>query len=240
MVTYLDAKKLALRPWTRRQRPRWDDADHFTRSMLELHYYRPTILRFVADAIETPDLLLRSDVAAGEAVIDVGAYRGEWAQDVAERYGAEVYAFEPVVGAHERLAARAARVPGIHAFDVGLSDRDQQVSFALDGPGSAASGADGAFGAASVRLRDVDEVLRELDLTEIAWLKVNIEGGEYDLFDRLLATGWLDRIRVVSIQFHEWLPAAHRRRWQIRRGLARTHEVVWDYPWVWELWRRRA
>jgi hypothetical protein len=71
-------------------------------------------------------------------------------------------------------------------------------------------------------------------------MKVNIEGGEYDLFDRLVETDRLPRVQLVSVQFHEWHPHAHRRRRAIRRALRRSHQEVWCYPWVWELWQRRA
>ncbi|MGH8977302.1 MAG: FkbM family methyltransferase, partial [Acidimicrobiia bacterium] len=70
--------------------------------------------------------------------------------------------------------------------------------------------------------------------------KVNIEGGEYDLFDRLIETVWLARIRILLIQFHEWHPNAYARRRAIRRAFSRTHDEVWDYPFVWEMWRRRT
>jgi hypothetical protein len=69
---------------------------------------------------------------------------------------------------------------------------------------------------------------------------VNIEGGEYDLFDRLIDIGWLPRVRSVLVQFHEWHPQAYRRRRAIRRALRRSHDEAWNYPFVWELWRRRG
>jgi hypothetical protein len=56
---------------------------------------------------------------------------------------------------------------------------------------------------------------------------------------RLAETGWIPRIDALLIQFHEWLPAAHRRRRAIQRMLRATHTQLWDYPWVWEAWRRR-
>ena len=72
-------------------------------------------------------------------------------------------------------------------------------------------------------------------------MKVNIEGGEYDLFDRLIEAGSLGRFRQVSVQFHEWHPRAHGRRGSDTAGeLRRQHDEVWCYPWVWELWRRRT
>jgi aryl-alcohol dehydrogenase-like predicted oxidoreductase len=87
--------------------------------------------------------------------------------------------------------------------------------------------------------RDVARALDELGLEEVDLLKLNIEGGEYDVLDRLAESHWLPRIRQVSVQFHEWLPHAHLRRQRNRRALARTHVERWCYPWVWEFWERR-
>jgi hypothetical protein len=70
-------------------------------------------------------------------------------------------------------------------------------------------------------------------------MKINIEGAEYDLLERLDAASWLHRIGALSIQFHEWHPQAHRRRRRIRQMLRRTHDQVWCYGWVWELWAMR-
>jgi len=75
-------------------------------------------------------------------------------------------------------------------------------------------------------------------IDEIDVLKINIEGGEYDLIDRLDQAGWLPRIRIVLVQFHEWHPKAYRRRRTNRRALQRHHREVWGYPWVWEQWQR--
>ena len=63
-----------------------------------------------------------------------------------------------------------------------------------------------------------------------------IEGGEYELIDRLHESGWLPRTGVVIVQFHEFTPDAHRARRRNRARLARTHTCVWNYPWVFERW----
>ena len=96
------------------------------------------------------------------------------------------------------------------------------------------------FGTTTVAVRDVAAVLAELGIGEIDLMKVNIEGAEFDLLDRLLETDWVPRIRNLSVQFHEWHPDAPRRRRAIRAALSQTHDEVWCYPWVWELWRARA
>ena len=125
-------------------------------------------------------------------------------------------------------------------LDYGLGDADLTVPMALAGLGSTIFATDAPLGTRTVRIRDVVAVLDELGLGTIDLLKINIEGGEYDLLDRLIATGWLPRIRLVMVQFHEWHPKAYRRRRRIRRALRRSHREVWCYPWIWEFWRRDA
>ena len=71
-----------------------------------------------------------------------------------------------------------------------------------------------------VQIRDVAAVLDELGHTRIDYMKINIEGAEYDLLERMFETGWAHRVRYFLIQFHEWYGnAAHLRRWRIQRRL---------------------
>jgi hypothetical protein len=95
------------------------------------------------------------------------------------------------------------------------------------------------MGAVDVTIVDVAGAFDELGLDRIDLLKLNIEGGEYDVLDRLHETGRLPRIDQILVQFHEWHPHAHRRRRAIRAALRDTHVEEWDYPWVWERWRLR-
>jgi FkbM family methyltransferase len=239
-LTRYDLKRLVLRPHTAYMRRRTRDLDHVSRSILEAQYYRPTMYRFLAASAEEPDILVDFDLDERSIVLDVGAYVGDWSAAVASRYGARVYAFEPVPHAAATMRDRFAGDPHVTCFELGLGAVDERVDLALDGPGSSRYSASGLFGTATVEIRDVVAVLDELGLDRVDLLKCNIEGAEYDLFDRLIEAGWLPRIGIVAVQFHEWHPRAYTRRRAIRRALARTHDEVWDYPFVWERWRRRG
>jgi FkbM family methyltransferase len=210
------------------------------RAMLELHSYGRPLSSFMSAVAADPDLLFDADLHTDSVVLDVGAYDGAWAQGIVDRSGARVYAFEPDPTSLRKLHARFPAGSRVTVLGYGLAGADRTVDLALDGPGSTVSDGSGMFGTARVELRDVVAALDELGLGDVDLLKVNIEGGEYDLFDRLIATGALGRMRHVSVQFHEWHPRAHARRRAIRRALRVDHEEVWCYPWVWELWRRRV
>ena len=40
--------------------------------------------------------------------------------------------------------------------------------------------------------------------------------------ERMVESGLVERTRYLVIQFHEWYPRAHLRRWRLRRALRRT------------------
>ena len=237
-VSLYNVKKAVLWPRTALRRRSFKEVDAVARSMFEVQYYRTAMYDFVAASAAKPDLLSDFDLDDRSVILDVGAYDGDWCIEVSRRYGAKIYAFEPDPTSFRRLKEHAADRPMIATFDFGLSNRDHEATFALDGPGSAVSDKRGYFGSATVLLRDIAAVLDELALESIDLLKLNIEGGEYDVFDRLIETGWLPRVRIIAVQFHEWHPHAYRRRRAIRRALRRDHEELWCYPWVWEAWRR--
>lgn len=235
-------KKRLLTPRTVLRRRRETSSDEWVRRVLELHYYNPSIYAFMAAMEAKPDLLHDFPLAPRATIVDVGAFVGEWSEPVATRYGeARIFAFEPGPPFFRQLREVAEKHPHLTALPYGLGARTQQARLStLDGPGAAVVG-DGERGPGhDIEIRDIDSVFDELGLREVDLLKVNIEGGEYDLFDRLVETDRLVGVDSVLVQFHEWHPNAYRRRRAVRRALRRTHDEIWNYPWVFEYWRRRA
>jgi len=213
------------------------DADPYGTAVLELHSYSRAIEGFMKATVANRDLLVDVALEPGAVVIDAGAYVGEWAENLLRRTTPVIHAFEPSPGALDQLRARMVDEPDVHVHPYGLGGTDEIAMLDDAGPGSSIIHSGTAIGT-EVEVRDVVTVLDELGLDHVDLLKVNIEGAEYDLFDRLGEAGWLERIGVISVQFHEWIPNAHRRRRKVRRAFARTHTETWGYPWIWELWER--
>jgi FkbM family methyltransferase len=242
-------KRKLLRPLTAiRRRKRYPNASPYARSVYEAHDYRPSMRRFFLDTRDDPDILIDFDLPAGAVVIDVGAYIGEWSERIIGRAddrgqeGLQIHAFEPEPHAYERLLEGIAQDPRVHPHPVGLSGRQRVEQLSIGGPGSSVfvdPAAPGFLGATEIELRDADAELTALGLDRIDLLKVNIEGGEFELLDRLHETGWLARTRTVIVQFHEFGPDAYRGRRRNRRQLAETHACTWSYTWVWERWDAR-
>jgi FkbM family methyltransferase len=238
-LTLYQMKKTLLAPRTAYMRRKERDMDGIARTMFELHYYRKPLYDFTAATMANRDILVDVDIDRTSMVLDVGAFNGDWSQKIWDRYQPTIHGFEPAPSGHQSMAKRFYGNERVQAHDYGLGAGDTTAALALRGPGSSIYDEPGRFGAVDVRIRDVVEVLDELGLKEIDLLKVNIEGGEYDLIDRLEESGWLPHIRLLLVQFHEWHPKAYRRRRQNRRAFSRDHEEVWNYPWVWEYWRRK-
>ena len=174
-------------------------------------------------------------------VVDVGGETGIWATQIYDRYAPHLKIFEPhpefVKVLQERFKDRKAEI-----FPFGLGSTNQACLLSDAGMGSSVYSASLSYKVSQkfeITIRDVKEVFDELDFADIDLLKVNIEGGEYELLPRLIETGLVSRCRIIRIQFHEWIPNAFAMRRKIVNDLAKTHDVEWSYPLVWESWIRR-
>ena len=232
-------KTTLLAPRTAYMRRKESDMDGLARTMFELHYYRKPLYDFTAATMANRDILVDADIDQDSVVLDVGAFNGDWSQKIWDRYRPTIHGFEPAPSGYEAMAKRFDGNEKVNAYQFGLGGRNSTASLALRGPGSSIYDEAGAFGTVDVRIRDVVEVLDELALEHVDLMKINIEGGEYDLIDRLDETDWLPRVDQILVQFHEWHPRAYRRRRQNRRALRQWHDEVWNYSWVWEYWRRK-
>jgi hypothetical protein len=84
---------------------------------------------------------------------------------------------------------------------------------------------------------DVREFFDENNIETVDLLKLNIEGAEYDVLDRIIELNLLPHIKNIQIQFHRFVPDCERRRNVIRNYLSKTHTCVWNYDWIWEGWK---
>lgn len=185
-------------------------------------------------------LRLDYDLDPGSLVLDAGGYRGNFAADIFCRFGCRIEVFEPVGPFAEASERRFAHNPLVTVHRFGLGGESRGDSILVDEGASSAVLAPVGVEAKreKIEIRDVVEVIDGLDREEIDLLKVNIEGGEFELLERLLSAGRASAIRHLQIQFHPRVPDAQSRRRAIQEGLSATHRQMWDYPWIWESWER--
>jgi FkbM family methyltransferase len=181
-------------------------------------------------------LLYKHVLHPNALVYDVGGYKGDWTWAMREKYSCEFHVFEPHPEFFEHISTRFSGLGGIILHEVALGGESGSVSLSSAAEGSSIITGRG-LDAVEVKLVDVCQHLRD-DGRPVALLKLNIEGAEYDLLERLL---WSDESVLAGdflVQFHPGPPFAEQRYAQIARKLSETHRCVWRYAFLWELWRR--
>jgi len=239
-MNWYQVKKLLLSPyiWYKRRKERHQAP--FMKNMMEQHYYRPTIYRFVRATILNNDIMYQAPLNKGDIVLDVGAYHGKWANRVYELYQPRIFMYEPDPPSVRKLQQMFADNEDVELREYGLGARDAQLEMIQKGMGSSFYGSNTkGHKIITAPVRDIASELDELGYEQVDLIKLNIEGGEYDVMERLIETDWLPRVRIFMIQFHEWFDGAHRRHRRIHRALRKTHDVSWRYPFIWEQWIRK-
>ena len=172
-------------------------------------------------------------------VFDVGGYSGDFSEAIIERYNCKIYIFEPHPEYFSNCIERFSSYENVTVLNYGLADKDGE--FLLSNQSDASSfinpnhkKTDGI----NCITRDFSSVLRELDVTNIDLMKINIEGGEFPLMEYIISCGKQAIVRQYQIQFHNFVENAVERRIQISRSLSETHDRTWCYTFVWENWRK--
>jgi len=235
-------KKALLWPRTLFMRWKYRKSTGPIKSMMELHYYRPALFDFMGATYVNRHILHEVDnITSDSVVVDVGAFRGTWAQHIIDRYDPLIYAFEPNPKSFESLEEKASTNSKLRPMQYGLGDEDVSVDFTLNGLGSSMCDErsdHSGIERIKVDIAAVDRVWNDLRLGRVDLMKINIEGAEFPLLDKMIKTDLLKNVDCFLIQFHEWHPGAYRKRRKIQEELSKTHRLEWDYHFVWEKWVR--
>ncbi len=117
---------------------------------------------------------------------------------------AQIVAIEPAPGNFELLAQNAGAYPSITPVRAAVSDRVEAVRIVDAGAESWAFQVEAAGGGPStLETVTLDDVMRSAAGTEPLIVKVDIEGGEEQLFRDNLA--WLARTPLLIIEIHDWM-----------------------------------
>jgi FkbM family methyltransferase len=186
------------------------------------------------------DATLRLDYDLDESslVLDVGGFEGQWASDIFGRFACRVRIFEPVPEFADRIAARFRRNPRITLHRVALAASSGRTTLRIAGDESSVLRAGGDR--REIEMVRAADFFAEERIDRVDVMKINIEGGEYDLLDHLLDSGLVRRIGNIQVQFHDFVPGAESRMAAIQGRLRASHDPTWQYPFVWENWALRS
>jgi len=171
-------------------------------------------------------------------VIDLGGYEGQWTGGIYSRYRCKIAVFEPVRQFSQALSERFEANEDVEVHRLGLGAVSESQTIYVRGAGSSTyrKRAD----AEEIRIVDVKQWFDDNRITSVALMKINIEGGEYDLLDRMIETGLIESIENIQVQFHNFTVDAKRRMERIQEALQRTHTLSYQYRFVWENWEKKG
>jgi FkbM family methyltransferase len=168
-------------------------------------------------------------------VLDLGGYEGQWASDLFSRYQCRILVFEPVKAFAKNIKQRFLLNGKISVFDFGLGATTRKESISISKDGSS------IFREASekeeIEIVDSYDWLTKESLGIVDLIKINIEGGEYELLEKLIDTGLISKIKNIQVQFHDIMADSSRRMESIQKKLEKTHFLTYQYRFVWENWK---
>jgi FkbM family methyltransferase len=129
-------------------------------------------------------------------------------------------------------------VDSVRVYGYGLGAHTERKTFSVSGVATSSLHALGQGQLEELEIRDIAAVWAELGVKELSLLKLNVEGAEYELLDRLIETDMIKRIKCVQVQFHDFVPNATVMVADLRRRLAKTHAQTYCFDFIWEQWTR--
>lgn len=182
-------------------------------------------------------LRVQYDLNESSVVFDLGGYEGQWSSDIFSRYCCSIHIFEPVEDFWVKIQSRFSRNKKIAIHRFGLSNETVRTRIYLGE--DATSIFKVTPESREISLVKASDFLEESGIRKIALMKINIEGGEYDLLEHLIDTGLVMNIRNIQVQFHDFVTDAEKRMNSIQAKLKRTHILTYQYPFVWENWNAK-
>jgi FkbM family methyltransferase len=151
----------------------------------------------------------------GDVIIDAGANVGDVTSRCA-RTGATIHAFEPNPICYSILEKRFANLSNVRVHNVGLMDKPCSLTLStplahkhydsIDSTVAAsfvASSPDGVqMVETEVECIDLASFIRDL-AAPVTLLKMDIEGAEVPVLNRLIDTGDIDQVRLAIVETHE-------------------------------------
>jgi FkbM family methyltransferase len=180
-------------------------------------------------------LRLDYDLTQNSLVIDAGGYKGEWSKSIFNLYGCSIIIFEPVTRYFDIIEQKFIGNEKISVIKRGLSNEDKEILIFDSEDSSSVFWGDRE--SEKIQLAKFSSFVSTQRIKEIDLIKINIEGGEYDLLEDIIGSGLVNRISNLQIQFHRFIEGCQEKRDLIRKELSKTHSLTYDYEFIWENWK---
>ena len=176
------------------------------------------------------------DLSKDSLVFDIGGFKGEWSHTISKKYNCDIYIFEPVKTFFDQIKNKFKDNKKIKVYNLGLYSETKEEFISVAGDSSSHVNQKSG-NSEKIQLQNVVEFLKEKNVSYVDLAKINIEGAEYDLINKLIDNNVITVFNNLQVQFHNFIPDATSKLLDIRSKLEKTHELTYCYDFVWENWK---
>ena len=182
------------------------------------------------------NLRLKYNLNKDSVVFDIGGYIGDFSEKIFNKFGCNIYLFEPSSSFYKKCLERFKDNKNIFCFNYGLGNLNGDFVLSNDNEASSIKRKISNNEGETIKIKKISDIIVEQRINKIDLMKINIEGGEYELLSYLINENLISKINNIQVQFHNFIPNAEKKREDIINLLKKTHKNDWSYYFVWENW----
>lgn len=178
---------------------------------------------------------LNYDLNQNSIVFDIGAYYGDFSDQIFAKYNCYIHAFEPIPEFFTKCQNRFKDNKKIICHKFAVSDKTGECKIYMNDNSTSlhANSSDSK----NIKTKNFNEILKDLDVSMIDLIKINIEGEEYNLLEFMIQNDLHQKCKNLQVQFHKLVDNYQERYDDIALNLSKTHQLTYHYPFVWENWQ---
>lgn len=178
---------------------------------------------------------LNYELNENSIVFDLGFYVGDFTEKIVDKYNCFVYGYEPIKKYYDISVHKFQNNPKVKIFNYGLGNCTENVKI-VDSADSSSIYQDTLDDFEVINIIDIKDEICNLKIEKIDLMKINIEGSEYTLLDGMIKSGIVNIVDNLQIQFHKEHETEITRDY-IQSHLKNTHNLTYEYTYVWENWK---
>jgi len=167
---------------------------------------------------------------------DAGGYLGDWTYEFLKKNpSATVYIFEPVISFYDNIKNRYKEQSNVKVFNFGLSDKDRDVNISIEGDCSSIYSDTASH---DIKLMGIENFIENNNIKRVDLFKINIEGEEYRLMEKIVESENMKIFKNFLIQYHRFNEIDNHvaRRDAIINKMKVYYKNRFNNEFVWEGW----
>lgn len=168
-------------------------------------------------------------------ILELGAFQGWFTQKAIDKFNCNIIAVEPVFCLD--LQEKFKNNNKVIIECCGISNIKKNVKLHIDGDATS------QYSAVSNKTVEIscfpmEYFIEKHKIDIIDLVQVNIEGEEYSLLEKWITSDFLNKVKNIQVQYHDFVDNYRDRKQKIEQGLIdRGFVNQWDYDIVFSSWK---